>query len=72
MESATWLKTDGTSETVRAANGKDFQLPELRKMTGGYIQLVSTARNELMYVNEEGLVNDLPINATASDLIHPK
>lgn len=73
MKRATWIKTDGTEEEVTPRNGKDFQLEELQKMVGGYIQLVSTAPPvRQMYVNEEGLPSNLPFNDKATDLIDPK
>lgn len=70
---ATWIKTDGTVTDVKPANGKRFTLPELQRYVGGYIQLISThkpIRN--MYVNEEGLLKDLPMNRTAQQLANHK
>lgn len=73
MKTATWIKTDGTEEEVTPSNGKDFNLEELQKMVGGYIQLVSTRPPvREMYINEEGLNDNLPLNDKATDLIDPK
>ena len=67
---ATWIKTDGTLETVKPINGKRFSLAELQKFVGGYIQLVKTKKPvKYMYVNEEGTLENLPVNYKATDLI---
>lgn len=72
MQTGTWIKTDGTEQSVRPADGKKFSLPELQKFVGGYIELTKTSKPRRdMYVNEEGLIHDLPINAKASQLIDP-
>lgn len=64
----------GTEEglhVTREATRK-LTLSELQKGVGGYIELVRTAQNLCMVVNEEGLMKDLPINRTATALLHPK
>lgn len=67
------LKTDGTSTRVTPRGPKKkFTLEELQKFVGGYIELVKTVDGRNMYVNEEGLVHDLPHNALASVAIHPR
>ena len=65
------IHPDGIEETVRPAK-KRFSLEELQSFVGGYIELVKTrkpVRN--MYINENGLLDDLPVNPTATILIDP-
>lgn len=61
-------KADGTVLEVMPANGTDFQLDELQKIVGGYIEIVGLLGNEIMVVNEEGKLADLPINEKATEL----
>lgn len=63
------IKTDGTETTVQPADGKRFTLAELQGYVGGLIEIVKTHDKRTMYVNEEGLVDNLPRNAKASGLI---
>jgi hypothetical protein len=60
------IKTDGSVHEVRPANGSVFTLKELQAFVGGSIELVCTSDGQDMYVNEEGLLDDLPFNPTAS------
>ena len=63
------ISPDGTERTVTPANAKTFTLAELQGMVGGYIELVMLPRGNgrvTAYVNEEGKLNGLPHNATAS------
>lgn len=61
-------KADGTIIDVVPENGTDFQLDELQKIVGGYIEIVSLLDNEIMVVNEEGKLTDLPINENATEI----
>jgi len=62
------IKTDG--EIVL-----DVDISSLEKMqnlVGGYIQIVYLEEQRMLIVNEEGLLNKLPINDNASELYgHP-
>ena len=60
------IKTDGERVVTEPKNGKDFQLEELQKIVGGYIEIVRLSNSRIMVVNEEGLIYDLPYNAEAS------
>lgn len=67
------IKADGTITEVHPAKGKKFSLKELQGFVGGYIELVTTRTPvRHMYVNEEGMLDNLPYNAAATALIHPK
>ena len=62
-------KADGTIiDNIVPENGTDFQLGELQKIVGGYIEIVSLLDNEIMVINEEGKLIDLPINEKATEL----
>lgn len=60
-------KADGTITEVSPANGTDFQLEELQKIVGGYIEIVGLLDNEIMVINEEGKLADLPVNEKATE-----
>lgn len=62
-------KADGTIiDNIVPENGTDFQLGELQKIVGGYIEIVSLLDNEIMVINEEGKLADLPINENATEI----
>jgi hypothetical protein len=65
---AVLYKTDGTTEEVEAKNGKDFSLEELQKYVGGYIEVVNLNTKLIMIVNEEGKLNNLPLNERATTM----
>ncbi len=68
---ATWIRAGGSSEIVRPKKGKKFKLDELQHYVGGYIERVKTRGGRDMWVNEEGLLQDLPVNVRATLLIDP-
>lgn len=63
---AVWIKTTTGSETVTPANGKAFKVAELQAMVGGYIEAVRLSDDLIMWVNEEGKLKGLPLNAEAT------
>jgi translation initiation factor 6 (eIF-6) len=71
QEMAIIIKTNGETEHIEPANSSVFNLKELQKAVGGYIQIVSITTGEysgrLMIVNEEGLIKPNPqVNKEAS------
>lgn len=71
MTNDTLLMTDGTSKQVTPKNGTDYKLDELQGFVGGYIEIVSSPDGEqIMVLNEEGLLENLEINHEASKLFH--
>lgn len=62
---AVQIKTDGTNVSVLPENGTDFTLEELQKMVGGYIEIISLGKVD-MVVNEEGRIKGLSLNPTAT------
>lgn len=67
---ATVLKIDGTSVDVVPRNKKDFQLDELQGIVGGFIEILYLSKTQIMVVNEEGKLDDLPYNHLATLACH--
>ncbi len=65
---ATLIKSNGEEKNVLPKNNKDFTLEELQKYVGGLIEIVRTKDGKPMIINEEGKINDLPINYKATEL----
>ena len=61
-------KSDGSIADVKPNNGTDFSLGELQSIVGGYIEIVGLLDNEIMVINEEGKLIDLPYNENATQL----
>lgn len=63
----TVIKSDGTEHPF-TFTGAAPSLEELQRAVGGYIEVISipTNHNAVMIVNEEGLLERQPRNATAS------
>jgi hypothetical protein len=61
-------KADGSIIDVKPNNGTDFSLEELQEIVGGFIEIVSLMDNEIMVINEEGKLIDLPFNETATQM----
>jgi hypothetical protein len=62
------LKTDG--EVIE--NVDISSLEKQQNLVGGYIQYVYPKAGKVLIVNEEGLLNQLPINDKASEVYgHP-
>lgn len=62
MNKAKLYKADGTILEVVPANGTDFKLDELKKMVGGYIEIVSAGNGKIMVIDEEGKLKNKPLN----------
>lgn len=65
---ATLIKSNGETLEVTPENGKAFQLDELQKYVGGLIEIVRTKLGKPMIINEEGKIDGLPLNQTASEI----
>jgi len=63
---ATLIKSNGEEINVLPKNKTDFTLEELQKYVGGLIEIVRTKDNKTMVINEEGKINNLPINQKAT------
>ena len=62
-------KTDGMVIATEPANGNDFKLSELRSVVGGYIEVVALRDGLMMVVNEEGKLQNLPVNYNATTVL---
>lgn len=63
------VKANGEITTVSPKNGIDFTLEELSGFVGGYIEIINTVdRKNLIVLNEEGKLNNLPVNAKATEI----
>lgn len=65
---AKWIKTNGETIDVQPKNGTDYSLDELQGFVGGYIEIIGIDAKSIMVVNEEGRLNNLPVNEHASFL----
>ncbi len=62
------MKVDGTDRVVHPENGDQFTLEEMQALVGGLIEFVRP-RNQhgvSVWVNEEGMLLDLPFNPKLS------
>lgn len=67
---AIWIKaTTQEMVEVKPENGKRFTLGELQKFVDGYIEPVYLNDARIMWVNEEGRLKGLPLNAIAYDMM---
>jgi hypothetical protein len=67
VKSGIQIKVDGVPVAVDAGNGKQFQLEELQRLVGGYIQIVGRIGGKLVYADEDGTPKGLPVNRIASE-----
>lgn len=67
MDKASIVDVKGGLNLVEPANGTDFTLEELQKIVGGYIQMIKTKDGRTMVINEEGKLNNLPVNSVATE-----
>jgi hypothetical protein len=58
-----------TGDTTLVDLPKGDGLRVMQAAVGGYIELIRLAPDLLMYVNEEGLIHNLPFNGRASALL---
>ena len=66
---AFWIKANGEVTKVEPKNGSNFTLEELHRLVDGYIKIVPANKpNTMLVINEEGKLNDLPVNILATAL----
>ena len=61
-------KSDGEIVPVLPKNGISFTLKELSGFVNGFIQVISLKDGRLMILNEEGKLDSLKVNDTATNL----
>ena len=65
---AKWIKADGNVVEVSQKNaGKCFTLEELKGFVGGWIECINISPKQVMVINEEGKLLNLPYNAVATE-----
>lgn len=62
------IKSTGEETEITPKNGKYFSLEEMQEYVDGWIEMIWLPNNQVMIVNEEGLLNNLPLNAKASKI----
>ena len=62
-------KTNGEVIEVSPKNNRDFTLEELQNFVeGDIIEIINLTTKKLLIVNEEGKINELPFNESATEL----
>lgn len=62
------IKADGNVVVVSPKNeGECFTLDELQGFVGGYIECINISPTQVMVINEEGKLMNLPYNAVATE-----
>ena len=66
---AKWIKTSGEVIEVYPKNdGEVFSLEELKEFVGGYIECVFLNDNQVLVLNEDGKLINLPYNHIATEV----
>lgn len=64
------VTSDGQSEIV-SFESEFVSLQEMQNIVNGYIEFVYLPNNMIMVVNEEGKMNNLPLNVNATKMFAP-
>ena len=67
---STLIKANGEQTQVQPEHGEQWTLRELQAFVGGYIQILGLPDGRAMVVNEEGMIEGLPRNDTATVLAY--
>lgn len=62
------IPPEGIAHEIEPAHGPAFTLQELQAFVGGYIEAVYLSDGRIMFINEDGKREELPINAIATEL----
>ena len=68
-KSAKIIYTDKGAEDYTPKNGTTFELEEIQKIVGGYIEIVRLNDGRIIIVNEDGLSLNLPVNIEATNIL---
>ena len=68
-KSAKIIYTDKGAEDYTPKNGTTFELEEMQKIVGGYIEIVRLNDGRVIIVNEDGLSLNLPVNIEATNIL---
>ena len=69
IKTAKLVYPDKDSEDYAPKNGRTFELEEMQKLVGGYIEIVRLNDGRIIIVNEEGLLQGLPVNIPATNIL---
>ena len=69
IKSAKIIYTDKEAEDYTPKNGKTFELEEMQEIVGGYIEIIRLNDGRIIIVNEEGLLQGLPVNIEATNIL---
>lgn len=61
-------KTNREVIEVSPKNNRDFTLKELQNFVEGDIEIINLTTKKILIVNEEGKINKLPFNESATEL----
>lgn len=61
-------KTNGEVIEVSPKNNRDFTLEEFQNFVEGDIEIINLTTKKILIVNEEGKINKLPFNESATEL----
>jgi hypothetical protein len=64
------VTTDGTSEEI-TFESNFVNLKEMQEIVGGHIEFVYLPNNLILVVNEEGKLNNLPVNEIVTSFYFP-
>lgn len=67
---ATLVKENGDKVEISPANGNMFELEEVQKLVGGYIEIIHLGKGDVMIIDEEGKLKDKQINSVATIVAH--
>ncbi|MDR1339393.1 MAG: DUF3846 domain-containing protein [Prevotellaceae bacterium] len=65
---ATIYRTNGETQSVTPKNRKYFQLKELQRIVGGYVENIYLNDGTIMVINEEGKRENLSLNIEATSI----
>ena len=60
------FRADGTISSVRPSPGPEFSPAEVSAYVGGYLEAMRLDNGEVLYLNEEGKLLNLPLNGAAT------
>jgi hypothetical protein len=62
-------RANGTQEVVTPKNKKQFTLKELQAFVGGNIEKFFLTGTQIMVINEDSKLDELPVNVRATEII---
>ena len=69
IKTAKIVYPDKDSVDYTPKNGTTFELEEMQEIVGGYIEIIRLNDGRIIIVNEEGLLQGLPVNIEATNIL---